>query len=402
MKVCVVGAGVVGCATAFELQRAGHEVTLVDEQAGPGLGTSFANGAQLSYSYVEPFANPATFRALPKLFLSADSPVRFRFAPDPQQWLWGLRFLLACSSVQAARGTRELLELAALSRDTLEEWLREVALDFGFRRNGKLVLCPDADVLAHQAAQVALQAQHSGVLQQVLDRAGCIAIEPALAQYDGFVGGVWTPSECLGDPLRLCQSLCRVLDDAGASLRFDMPAEGFRVEKGSAHALRTRGGDIAADVFVLCAGIRAPGLARSLGESLPIYPLKGYSITLDMLPGPRAPAVSVTDLGRKMVLAPLDGKLRAAAMAEVAGHDLGIARDRIDTMLDGVAAIYPGLCAREPSRAWAGLRPATPTSLPIVASAVRNVLLNVGHGALGFTLAAGCARRVRELLGQRV
>lgn len=136
-----------------------------------------------------------------------------------------------------------------------------------------------------------------------------------------------------------------------------------------------------------------------MGERLPIYPIKGYSVTLDIQEGATAPAVSVTDLGRKMVLAPLEGKLRAAAMAEVDGHDLTIPQERIDEMLDGIEAIYPDLCARQPTRAWAGLRPATPTSVPIVRrSRVANVVLNVGHGALGFTLAAGCANRVRQAL----
>lgn len=399
MKVCVIGAGVVGCATAFELQRAGHDVTLLDEHAAPGLGTTFANGAQLSYSYVEPLANPGTFRALPKLFLSAQSPVRFRFAADPQQWLWGLEFLLACRAAQARIGTRELLELATLSKETLDEWMREVELDFGFRRNGKLVLCRDEKVLANQAAQVALQAGHSGVVQQVLDRSGCIAIEPALANFEGFAGGVWTPSECLGDPLRLSRSLSERLESAGGATMFGTVADSFRLECGAARALRTNKGEITADAFILCAGVRAPRLANTLGERLPIYPIKGYSVTLDIQEGATAPAVSVTDLGRKMVLAPLEGKLRAAAMAEVDGHDLTIPQERIDEMLDGIEAIYPDLCARQPTRAWAGLRPATPTSVPIVRrSRVANVVLNVGHGALGFTLAAGCANRVRQAL----
>lgn len=402
MKVCVIGAGIVGCATAFELQRAGHQVTLLDSAMGPGQGTTFANGAQLSYSYVEPMANPSTFWSLPELLFGRTSPVKFCFRADPAQWAWGLRFLLSCRGSIARRGTRELLELAELSRITLEHWLRDTTLDFGFKKNGKLVLCPNFGVLQRQTRQVALQAQYSSARQEVLDRNECLRIEPTLKHYEDFIGGIWSPGECLGDPHQLSHSLCQKLQENGGSTLFGVKAISFLEKRPGFDAVRTSHGEIRADKFVLCTGIETSAMARQLGEYLPIYPIKGYSVTLDMKTGALLPVVSVTDLGHKMVLAPLNGKLRVAAMAEIIGHDLSIPWNRIESMLHSVERIYPELCDPAQPRTWAGLRPSTPNSIPIVRrSKVANVILNVGHGALGFTLAAGSARLVVNLIDNR-
>ena len=401
MKICVIGAGVIGCATAFELLKEGHTVTLLDANVGPGLGTSFANGAQLSYSYVEPLANPATFWSMPKLFFGTDSPVRFRLRVDPAQWAWGLRFLASCTSTQAKRGTRNLLRLAALSREVLDEWMNEDTLRFDFKRNGKLVLCPDENSLRHQAAQVALQ-EYAGTRQFILDRQECWNREPSLTHYQSFAGGVWTPTECVGDPHAYCKSLVELLSQQGALTLFQTEVQQFVMRSGQARAVVTNRGKIEADAFVVCAGIHAPTLARQLGEALPIYPIKGYSLTLQMRRSAIAPTVSVTDLSKKMVLAPLGGHLRVAAMAEVVGDDLRIPPDRVERILAAVEEIYPGLCELTDSHPWAGLRPATPSSEPVIrTSKVSNVHLNVGHGALGFTLAAGSARVVSALVARR-
>jgi D-amino-acid dehydrogenase len=373
----------------------------VDAAPAVGTGTSFANGGQLSYSYVEPFASPSTFLSLPRYLFGARSPVRFRLRADTRQWLWGARFLWACQRKRALAGTNALLALAQESRATLESWMTEGELAFNFARNGKLVLCPDARVLASQAAQVAAQA-HSGVRQELLSRDECVAREPALRHYAArFAGGVWTPTECVGDSYLYCQALERAATARGA--RFIYGAEVSRIvhRQRLARAAVTGAGEVEADAFVLCAGVGGRELAASLGERLPIYPIKGYSVTLQMRPDIPPPTVSVTDLSRKMVLAPLGGKLRVAAMAEVVGYGRDVPSERVDQMLDAVEAIYPGLCLREDTAPWAGLRPATPDSVPVVRrSRVSNAILNLGHGGLGFTLAAGSAVRVARMLGQ--
>jgi D-amino-acid dehydrogenase len=401
MKVCVIGAGIVGCASAYALASAGHEVILVDEAEGPARKTSFANGAQLSYSYVEPLASPSTLRSLPSMLLSASSPLTFRLRPDWRQWLWGLGFLAASTRRTALRGAGELLALAALSRETLDGWLAAEGWACDFARRGKLVLCPDEASLAHQRRQVEFQAGH-GRDQQVLSRSGCVAREPALASYAGhFAGGVWTGDECVADPHALAAGMAKTVEKLGGQMRFGWRARDWVTRGTTAHKLVLQSvGDarmedhIEADAFVLAAGPAVASLAAQLRAYVPVYPIKGYSITLPMRPGITGPQASVTDLSRKTVFAPLGGKLRIAARAEIVGHDLSIPQRCVDEMLDAVEAVFPGVAdvSADP-HAWAGLRPATPTSTPIVgrAGSWSNVWLNAGHGALGLTLAAGSA-----------
>jgi D-amino-acid dehydrogenase len=404
MKVAVIGAGIVGAASAYALARAGHEVHLVDAASGPAQGASLANGAQLSYSYVEPLASPSTLTGLPAMLLAPRSPLMFRPRLDWRQWLWGIQFLAACTPAQTRRGTESLLNLARSSRDTLERWVSEEAWRFGFARNGKLVLCPSEASLAHQRAQVAFQAS-LGCEQQVLDTADCIAREPALAAYAPFFkGGVWTASECVADPHRLASAMVDSLAARGATMHWNQRARGWRAGHGRVEALDLQAPDgtrstLKADAFVLATGVESPRLAARLGLHLPIYPLRGYSVTLTPRTPQRLPVASITDLSRKTVFAPLDGRLRVAAMVEMAGHDRAVPQERVQRMLDAADALFPGLIDREQDpRPWAGLRPATPTSVPIVGPAAgwSNLWLNVGHGALGLTLAAGSARAVAE------
>ena len=395
-SVCVIGAGIVGCSAAYALARAGHAVQLVDAAPGAGLVTSYANGSQLSYSYVEPFASPATLRMLPKMLLEADSPVKFRPRLDPRQWTWGLRFLWACRPGQSLRGTRVLLALAALSRDVLDGWRADERWDAGFAQHGKLVLCPDEATLRQQAAQVDAQAALGGRPQRLVSPAECRGLEPALRRARaGWAGGVWTADEAVIDSHRLCLALAEGVRRHGGSVAFDTPVEDF--ERRGARIVAAVGprGRLVADDFVLACGPASPALAARLGLRLPIYPVKGYSLTLPFL-GDERPRASVTHLGLKTVFAPLGERLRVAAMAEITGHGRAIPLDRIDAMRASVDSLYPGLCDLDAPVAWAGLRPATPDSVPLVGRwrDDANLWLDVGHGALGLTLAAGSAARL--------
>ena len=398
-SVCVIGAGIVGCSAAYALARAGHAVQLVDAAPGAGLVTSYANGSQLSYSYVEPFASPATLRTLPKMLLASDSPVKLRPRLDPRQWAWALRFLWACRPGQSVRGTRALLELAALSRGVLEGWMADERWDVGFAQHGKLVLCPDAATLRHQAAQVRAQAALGGRPQQVVSPEDCRGLEPALRHarpgWSDWAGGVWTADEAVVDSHRLCLALVEGVRRHGGSVAFDTPIEDFERRGARIIAAVGRRGRVVADDFVLACGPASPALARRLGVALPIYPIKGYSLTLPFA-GDERPRASVTHLGLKTVFAPLGEHLRVAAMAEITGHDRAIPPDRVEAMRASVDRLYPDLCNLDAPVAWAGLRPATPDSVPIVGRwrDDANLWLDVGHGALGLTLAAGSAARL--------
>jgi D-amino-acid dehydrogenase len=409
MHVIVVGAGIVGCAMAYQLLREGHTVELVDAQAQAGRISSFANGAQLSYSYVQPLATPATLLALPQLLFEKNSALRFELRLDWRQWLWGMRFLWACRSVQAHAGTRALLELAALSRQTLELWLREEEWQIGFAQNGKLVLCADKRSMELQAKQVRLQAA-MGSEQALLSARACMEHEPALAasgQYfeRNFVGGVWTASECVADPFLLCQALTRSIAQRGGHLRFSCEVNAVAVSKDRFHALHTSQGPLHADACVIAAGAAAPLLCEPLGIHLPIYPIKGYSLTLPILHPAKVAKCSITDLKSKTVFAPLHtdrgAVLRVAAAAEIVGHELSIPQERVSQMLKAVDLLFPGACDLSQPLTWAGLRPATPNSLPIIgASRIRNLWINAGQGALGLTLAAGSAARLTKMMVQ--
>jgi D-amino-acid dehydrogenase len=398
MKICVIGAGVVGCATAYQLSRIGHEVTLLDSAPEAACGASFANGAQLSYSYVEPLANPTTLKSIPKMLMDPESPLGLRFRPSVSQWRWIASFLRSCTAARSRQGSLALLAIACLSRKTNERWMSEDGLDFGVQHNGKLVLCPNAASLENQARQIQLQSGRAAE-QVLLTRDACLALEPALESYSNFAGGVWTASECAADPRAYCTALVKAASLRGVRTLWSTTAEKFLLESRRVVRLQTSTGDVSADAFVLAAGIHAQPLARQLGESLLIEPIKGFSLTLGINPGQRAPATSVTDLGRKTVLAPLHGKLRVAAFAELGRTDLKIPARRLAQMKQTVETIYPELCDFSSLGAWAGLRAATPDSLPVVRqSRIANVFLNVGHGALGFTLAAGCALQVAEAI----
>lgn len=410
MHVAVLGAGIVGLATAWELNRRGLQVTVID-RAAPGAGTSGGNGAQLSYSYVQPLADPSIWWQLPKLLLAPDSPLKLRPQLDWLQWRWGLGFLAACNADTSRRSTTALLQLAAESRAGFEAMRGELRPDCDFSATGKLVLYPDAAALEGARRQLELQ-RTMGSVQRLVTPEECVALEPALAGYAGRIAGaVHTPSECAADCLKLCQALVQALRARGVRFVLDTEVLGFARQGGRLVAVRTQTGAtrdaLEADAFVLALGVASHRLGRALGVWLPVYPIKGYSITLEVDPAPEvAPHVSVTDSARKVVFARLGHRLRVAGMAELVGHGLDIPPGRIETLTRATQAVFPRIAA--PTRPtqlapWAGLRPATPTGVPILGrlpAAPHNLLFNTGHGALGFTLAFGSARRVADQLGR--
>lgn len=404
MKVCVIGAGIVGVTTAWLLSERGHDVIVVDGQDGPGLGTSYANGAQLSYSYVAPFASPETLRKLPELILARDAPTRLRLLQfDPSFYRWSLAFLRASTSSMVARTTRAQLALAALSRLELERIAKAGGLSFGLETNGKLVIFRKEASFAGARAQVELQ-KGMGAEQRVLSPRECFENEPALRlREQDLAGGIFTPSEQVGD----CHAFCVAAGDTlrrrnSVEWRMNEQVLAPVIRGGRLVAIRTAKGEIEADLFVLTMGMGSTRFARAAGFRLPIYPLKGYSITAR----PRAPqdmlTRSVTDSDQKVVFAPLqrDGQdaIRVAGIADLVGESLAIDEGRLESVRRLARTVF-SLEAGGDDAPWAGLRPATPDSRPIIGpSPVPGLFLNTGHGALGWTLACGSARLAADLI----
>lgn len=403
-RVAVMGAGIVGLATAWQLQRDGFEVTVIDRQA-PGQGASFGNGAQLSYAYVQPLADPSIWAQLPKLLLSRESPFSLRLRLDPAQWAWGLRFLAACRADVSARSTATLLALAEESREALQHLLADTRADCEFTASGKLVMYGSDASFAAARRQLDLQRALGGAEQHALSLAACLRIEPALAGSAArYVGGIHTPGECAADCARLCDALQGALQARGVRFVLGAPLGALRRERDRLLAVQAGGDWIEAEHFVAALGTGVAAFARQAGARVPVYPLKGYSLTLDVPASDGlAPSVSVTDAQRKVVFARLGQRLRVAGLAELAGHDTRIESRRVEQLRRAAREVFPLACAGTEARPWAGLRPATPTGVPIIGrvdGAPANLLFNAGHGALGFTLAAGSARRLsRQLQG---
>ncbi|WP_025137230.1 D-amino acid dehydrogenase [Achromobacter sp. DH1f] len=404
MHTIVIGAGVVGMATAYTLHREGHQVSVVDAGPGPGLGTSRANGAQLSYSFVAPLADPAVLPKLPAWLLGRDTPLRWRPRLDPAQWRWCLDFLRACTRAQSRATTRELLALGLYSRLCVHELVGQERPAFDFSSAGKLLVYQDAASYGRALAQMDYQAS-LGCEQRALDRQACLDLEPALADIGASIAGaIYTPTEDAGDCLRLCDELARILRAAPGPARFhfNTPVSALRTENGRIVALSTPHGDLQADHYVLAGGTGAQALARRIGLDLRIYPLKGYSLTYDLTPDSVAPVSSISDIGRKVVYARLGQRLRVAGMVDIGAQDAHIDPRRVQSLRDDVARFFPRLNPAGAPQAWAGLRPARPDGKPLIgATPWRNLWLNAGHGGLGFTLAAGSARMLADLMRGR-
>ncbi len=407
MHVCVLGAGIVGLATAWQLQRMGHQVTVID-QAGAGAGASGGNGAQLSYSYVQPLADPSIWLQLPKLLLAPDSPLKLRPQLDMHQWRWGMAFLAACNTRSSHETTRQLLTLAASSRVVFEQMRSDLRPDCDFTASGKLVLYASAAALAGAERQMELQrGMDPGSGQRLATAQECVTIEPALEHYRARIAGaIYTPGECAADCFKVCTALAQALQARGVRFLPSSTVTGFDVRSQRVAAVRTSSGDVEADAFVMALGTASHALGKALGAYLPVYPLKGYSITLDLMPGNgTTPTVSVTDSARKVVFARIGSRLRVAGMAELVGHDSAIHPGRIRSLLEATRTVFPGTAtAVEDLHPWTGMRPATPTGRPVigrVSGAPSNMYFNTGHGALGFTLAFGSAQHLGEVLARQ-
>jgi D-amino-acid dehydrogenase len=404
MHIIVLGAGLIGVTSSWYLREAGHEVTVIDRQPGAALETSFANGGQISVSHPEPWANPSAPGQALRWLGREDAPLLFRPRADWRQWSWGLRFLLECLPGRSRRNTEAIAHLAVYSHACTRELRGTTGIEYDSLDKGILHLFFESRDLA-LATQRAALLHRFNVRAEILDAAGCIAVEPALAaSRERFVGGLYAPDDESGDAYMFTQSLLAKGRERGIDFRFDLRVESLEARGGSVDAVHVSEAAgqhmrIAGDAFVLALGSHSPLLVRPLGEDLPIYPVKGYSATLPLAADAQAPKVSITDESHRVVCSRLGNRLRVAGTAELNGYDLSVNQLRCEAILRRARQLFPQLSATGPAEYWAGLRPATPGNLPIVGrSRLSNLYYNTGHGTLGWTLACGSARALASIV----
>ena len=396
-RVCIIGGGVIGLATAYALVRDGFEVSVIEARPTLGSQTSFANGGQLSYRYVAPLADAGVPWQAMGWMLRSDSPLKLRPRMDPAQWRWMASFIAACRGSVNQRNGAHLLRLALMSQATLQQWREEDHLSgFEWRCNGKLVTFRNPGSFDKARAKVA----HSS-FQQALSASECATLEPGLKD-SAFIGGIYTPGEEVGDCHGFCQQLLAHLQASGrCTFLLGKTVTRIHHANGAVSAVQMGDEHLPVDQLVLAAGHNSPALSLP-GLSLPLYPLKGYSLTLPLSDPQKAPNVSITDYDRKIVYARIGEQLRIAAMVDIVGFDPSLDPKRLAQMRQLAASTFPDAGNYDDAIEWAGMRPATPSGVPILgASGYRNLWLNLGHGALGFTLACGSARLLSELIGQR-
>lgn len=394
MRVAVLGAGVVGVTSAWYLARAGHEVTLVDRQPGAGLETSFANGGQISVGHAAPWARPSVLPKVLRWLGREDAPMLFRPRADLAQWLWGLRFVRECIPGRFERNTRQLAGLGTYSRECLVALRAETGIEYDQSSRGILQFCTEpADFDALAAHGDALTGDQ------------CREIEPALrASRVPIVGGAYFPRDESGDAHRFTVELARRAQAIGVRFVPRATVAGLVIAGERVAAAQTGAGRIEADAFVVALGSYSPLLLAPLGISIPVYPLKGYSITIPLTAqaAAAAPSVSLTDESHKLVLSRLGDRLRCAGTAELNGYDTSVNEVRCAAILRRVGELFPALAGARDVKFWAGLRPATPSNVPLIGRRrYANLYLNTGHGTLGWTLAAGSGRALADLISGR-
>jgi len=407
MRVLVLGGGVIGMTAAWYLAEDGHDVTLVDRERGPGLETSFANGGQISASYAEPWSNPAAPWKILKWLGRADAPLLFRPRADWRQWRWGMQFLLECLPSRTQHNTIQCLNLALYSRDCLKALREKTGIEYDHLERGILQFYTDPEEFEHGVAAAALMREF-GCDRVVRTPDECVAIEPALAAARSrLAGGIFTASDESGDAYLFTVRLAALAAARGVRFRWSttvaaLTAEGDRIAGVQVTDANGAKEVLEADAIVVALGSYSPFLLKPVGVRCLVYPAKGYSMTIDVGAHAGAPVVSLTDLAWKVVLTRLGNRLRVAGTAELSGYDTTLNALRCEALKRRTFELFPD--AGDPASAvfWTGLRPATPSNVPLIGpTRYRNLWLDTGHGTLGWTMACGSARALADAIGGR-
>ena len=402
MKVLVLGSGVIGVTTAWYLREAGHDVTVVDRQPNPAMETSFANGGQISWSSATPWAEPGIPLTALKWLFKPHSPLVLRPRLDLKLWRWLFRMLGNCTAERFARNRERMLRLARYSHDCLVELRRQTGIRYDESTRGLLMLFR-TETSVEDAARESELLRRLDIPFEILDRPGCVAREPALASAAGkLAGGMYYPGDEAGDCRMFTQVLAGLAAQHGVQFLTSTEIKRLRASGERIASVETSRGELTADSYVMACGSYSPLLLRPVGIRLPVYPVKGYSMTLPITDTAAAPAGTLSDETYKVVLTRLGERLRIAGTAELAGYDLKLRPFRFATLEHVVRDLFPSAIGTTGAEYWCGLRPMTPDNPPVLgATRYRNLILNTGHGTLGWTMACGSAKAVSFLVSGR-
>jgi D-amino-acid dehydrogenase len=402
MKVLILGSGVIGVTTAHYLAEAGHEVTVVERRTGPALETSFANAGEVSPGYSSPWAGPGVPVKAIKWLLMRHGPLVVRPALDPYMWSWLIKMLGNCTAGRYAVNKARMVPIAEYARDRLQELRAATGIAYDERSQGTLQLFRTEKQLKGTGGDIEVLKQF-GVPYEVLDPAGCIAVEPALAKVKGkFVGGFRLPGDETGDCQMFTERLASHAAGRGVTFRFGTDIDRIVVEGGKVAGVATSAGLLTADAYVVALGSYSPILLRKIGISAPVYPVKGYSITVPITDAGGAPESTVMDETYKVAITRLGDRIRAGGTAEISGYDLRLHDARRATLEHSVGDLFPRGGDLSRASFWCGLRPMTPDGPPIIgATKFSNLYLNTGHGTLGWTMSCGSGRVLADIISGR-
>ena len=401
MKITVLGAGVIGVTTAYQLAKSGHEVTVIDRQGGPALETSFANAGEVSFGYCSPWAAPGIPQKALKWIFMEHAPLILRPKLDATMISWMLKMLSNCTSERYAVNKSRMLRLADYSRISLAALRAETGIAYDERMQGTLQLFRTEQQLDASAKDVKALAA-DGIPYEVLDPDDCIKVEPALRhEREKFVGGLLTPKDETGDCFKFTNALASKAVELGVTFAYDHEIEGLEVEGGRIRGVRTNKGPFRSDAVVVALGSYSPMLVKPFGIKLPVYPVKGYSLTIPIHDASRAPESTVMDETYKIAITRLGDRIRVGGMAEISGYTNDLATARRRTLEHSVTDLFPGGDLAKASF-WSGLRPMTPDGTPVIGpTKIGGLFLNTGHGTLGWTMSCGSARVISDLVGGR-
>ncbi|AZO50481.1 MAG: FAD-dependent oxidoreductase [Mesorhizobium sp.] len=403
MKIFVLGGGVIGVTTAYFLAEAGHEVTVFDRQKGPALETSFANAGEVSPGYASPWAGPGIPLKAIKWLLMKHGPLVVRPAFDPHMWTWLLKMLRNCTAERYALNKSRMVPLAEYSRDTLKTLRQTTGIAYDERVKGTLQLFRTQKQLDGTGGDVEVLKKY-GVPYEVLDAEGCIATEPALAGVRGkFVGGLRLPGDETGDCKMFTDRLAELCVARGVTFEYDTVIRRIIRSRNRVHNIHTSKGWKAADAYVMAMGSYSAQAMRRVKRPIPVYPVKGYSITVPIKDADAAPVSTVMDETYKVAITRLGDRIRVGGTAEISGFDMRLHESRRRTLEHSVGDLFPGGGDLKTATFWCGLRPMTPDGPPLVGrSELSNLYLNTGHGTLGWTMACGSAKVLADIISSRV